>query len=405
MSQPLPPGQGPVDPRAAFTPPPPPQGGGWIPPLPPGVPPGGYPGGPRGFPGGPGGPGGPPYGPPYGPLPWRKPGGRIRRFLVAALLLVILLDLIGVNLLFFVAIGAGVMKVKETVVIDGNTDTIAAIPVSGLITDESAHEFDQALSAAETDKNVKALVLEIDTPGGSASSSDDMYHRLMVFKSNMKTAGRNVPVIVSMGGMATSGGYYVACGGDYIFAQPATMTANIGVLMPRFNVSELINKYGIKEATIVGTGGEFKNLGSMFEPENEKATQYLQGLVDATLAQFKKVVIDGRHGKLPADTSAIFNGRVYMADDAMKLGLVDKIGYHEEAYEYAKTAASASGARVVRYEPPLSLMHLITSQSIIPIPGAHAKSGQSITIDGVNVDIHDLADLLAPRPMYLWQGN
>ena len=232
-----------------------------------------------------------------------------------------------------------------------------------------------------------------------------MYHRLQVFKDNMKTANRTVPVIVSMGGMATSGGYYVSCGGDYIFAEPATMTANIGVLMPRFNISALMDKYGVKETTIVGTGGEFKNLGSMFQPENDKATAYLQGLVDATLNQFKKVVTDGRKGHLPADTSNIFNGRVYMANDALKLGLIDKIGYHEEAYAYAKTAANSPDAKVVRYQPPSTLEKLLgaDSQSTVPAMGAH--SGSNVTINGVNLDVRQLAGLLAPRPMYLWEGN
>jgi protease-4 len=346
----------------------------------------------------------PGFGPP--PFGFQRPRRPVFRFLVAAILFVLLLDLIGANLAFFAAVGAAATtKVKEVTLIDGDTSTIAAIPVTGLIDDDTAHQFDQFLSAAESDKTVKAIVLEIDTPGGSASASDTMYHRLQVFKDNMKSAGRTVPVIVSMGGMATSGGYYVACGGDYLFAQPATMTANIGVLMPRFNISELLDKYGVKETTIVGTGGEFKNLGSMFQPENEKAQQYLQGLVDATLAQFKKVVTDGRRGHLPADTSAIFNGRVYMADDALKLGLIDKIGYHEEAYAYAKSAANSPGARVVRYSPPSALERLLSTDSLSQIPAGKATSGSNVTINGVNIDIRQLADLLAPRPMYLWQGN
>jgi protease-4 len=343
--------------------------------------------------------------PPYGPPPRR---GGILRAILATLLLVILLDLILINLAIFASIGAASTQshARQITLVDGNAEQIvAAIPVDGLITDDTAHQFDEFLSAAEADKTVKAIVLEVDTPGGSASASDTMHHRLSVFRANMKAANRNIPVIVSMGGMATSGGYYVSCGGDYIFAEPITMTANIGVLMPDFNIYELMNKYGIKDTTIVGSGGTYKDLGSMFQPVNDKATEYLQGLCDAMLDQFKKVVIEGRKSHLPADTSDIFNGRVYMGPRAMELGLVDKIGYREDAYEYAQTAANISGAKVVRYQPASTLEKLLDPDAIAHIAGPQAKGTQTINLNGVNVDLHQLADLLSPRPMYLWMGK
>ena len=224
-------------------------------------------------------------------------------------------------MIFSAAASAGGNPTRSVTLVEGASDnTVAVVPVEGLITEETAKQFDRFLTAAEKDKNVKAVVLEINTPGGSATASDEMYHRLDRFKTDTRDAGRTVPVVVSMGGMATSGGYYVACGADYIFAQPATMTANIGVIFPRFNVSELIKKYGVEETTIVASGCDFKNAGSMFKPEDEKGQAYLQGLVDATFTQFKKVVNDGRKSKLPADTSGIFNGRVYMAGEGLNWG-------------------------------------------------------------------------------------
>jgi protease IV len=227
-----------------------------------------------------------------------------------------------------------------------------------------------------------------------------MYHRLARFKADAK-----VPVVVTMGGEATSGGYYVACGADYIFARPATMTANIGVLMPQFNVYDLMTKYGVKETTIVSSGADYKNLGSMFEPDDPKARAYLQGLTDAIFEQFKNVVREGRKGKLPADTSDVFNGRVYMAADALKLGLIDKIGYSEDAYDYAKTAAGLTAAKVVRYQPAPMLQRLLGGDSLSNVSGAKAQSSPTgITVNGVSVDLRQLGDLIAPRPMYLWQG-
>ncbi|MGA2233504.1 MAG: signal peptide peptidase SppA [Tepidisphaeraceae bacterium] len=392
MTQSLPPGQGPVDPSGAFAPPPPPgAGGGW---MPPGGPP------PRAFPMGPGG---------FGPMfPRHRRKRTILRFIVGAILLIVLLDLIGLNLIILGAIGAPHPKVGQVTVVDSTSDsTVAVIPVvTDLMTDDTASQFDKFLTAAEGDSSVKAIVLAIDTPGGSASAADAMHHRLMQFKANAKAKGQNIPVVVTMGGMATSGGYYVACGADYIFAEPATMTANIGVLMPRFNVSDLFSKYGIKETTIHDTEGEYKNAGSMFQPENPKDQAYLQGLIDATFAQFKKVVQDGRGARLKSDPE-IFNGRVYMADDALKYGLIDKIGYAEDAYDFAATTAGVKGAKVVRYTPAPLIQQLLDPDAIANLTRQESAAAPSktVNVNGVNIDLRQLINLLAPRPMYLWSGN
>jgi protease-4 len=332
-----------------------------------------------------------------------RPGGFFRRAVVTLLLVLLLIDLVGINLIILAAVSATAQsRVRQVSVVDNSSDqTIVAIPIEGLITDDSATQFDQFLTAAAQDKNVKAVVLEIDTPGGMASAADAMHHRLERFKAENK-----IPVVVSMGSLATSGGYYLACGADYIFAEPSTMTADIGVLMPRFNVSDLMAKYGVKETTIVSTGAPYKNMGSMFEPEDPMATAYLQGLTDAIFEQFKKVVSDGRKGKLAADTTNIFNGRVYMAADALALGLIDKIGYPEDAYDYAKSAAGLSAAKVVRYESSPLLQRLLGADSLSSVTGAKTESGATpITVNGVGVDIRHLSDFLTPRPMYLWQGN
>lgn len=340
-----------------------------------------------------------------------RAGWPFLRFLVGAILIVILLDLLGINLaaLGIITLGSsgessGVRKV--TVVKSDAEQTIAAIPIDGLITGDSTTQLDQYLTAAEDDKDVKAVVLEIDTPGGEASAADAMYHRLQKFKADEKASGQSVPVIAAMGGLATSGGYYVACGADYIFAEPTTWTADIGVLIPRFNVSEFLARYGVKETTIVSTGADYKNLGSMFQPEDPKAQAYLQSLADSAFDRFKQVVSEGRHGKLPADTTDIFNGKVYTADEALKLGLIDKIGYQNDAYDYARTAANVSAARVERYQPPTTLERLLGADSLSNIFGAKAQAARGdVIIDGVSVDLRRLADLIAPRPMYLWRGN
>jgi protease-4 len=337
-----------------------------------------------------------------------RPGGAFLRIVLALLALVILIDLVILNLGILGGLASAAQSSharKVTLVSSVSEQTIAVVPVEGLIDDDMAKQFDELLSAVSDDRTVKAVVLAVDTPGGSASSSDAMYHRLQVFKADAKKRGDDIPIIASMGGMGTSGGYYVSCGADYIFAEPATLTANIGVLFPRFNVSKFLNDHGVQETTIVASGCDYKNLGSMFSPEDEKGRAYLQGLVDGTFDQFKHVVLEGRHN-LPADKSNIFNGRVYMAPDALKLGLIDAIGYNEDAYDYAKKAANISDAKVVRYEPAPYLQRLLGADSLSNITGGQTQNqARTFTVNGVSFDVTNLTDLLAPRPMYLWMGN
>jgi protease IV len=262
MTQPLPPGQNPVDPRGAFS----------MPPLPAVPPPGMPPPGPMIY---------PPM-PPFMPPPRR--GGRwiLLTMLIIALAVSVLINMVQLG----VALVGAAAEVRQTVISGEGSDKIAVVPIDGIIDDNSTQTFETLLKEVEKDSAVRALVVEIDTPGGSATASDEMYHRLDEFKKN-----KNVPVVIAMRGMATSGGYYVSSAGDYIFAEPGCLTGNIGVLFPRFNLSKMVNKWGVYESTLTATtpGHSYKNAGSMFEPENPQDEVYLQGLVDGTFSQFKLV--------------------------------------------------------------------------------------------------------------------
>src|SRR5207253_10849619 len=172
------------------------------------------------------------------------------------------------------------------------------------------------MNQAEKDNDVKAVVIEVDSPGGSVSASDQIYHRIEQYKK----AHPGTPLVISQGGLAASGGYYVSCAGDYIFAQPSTLTGNIGVLMPRFNVSKLMDKWGVQETTITSTGATYKNAGSMFKPANEKDDQYIQDLADKAFDQFKAVVQSGRKLKR-AEVDKVADGRILIAADAKSVRL------------------------------------------------------------------------------------
>jgi protease-4 len=208
-------------------------------------------------------------------------------------------------------------------------------------------------------------------------------------------------VVVAQSGLAASGGYYVSCAGDYIIAQPSTLTGNIGVLLPQYNVSQLFDKWGIKETTITSTGATYKNAGSMFQPEKAEDRAYLQDIADKAFAQFKDVVAKGRQGKLKKPLADVANGKIYTAADAQALGLIDQIGYAQDAYEYAAKKAGLSKPTVVKYHDPPSFFDAFTSRSNVGAPQGNAGN---LTINGVNIDAGAIRELTTPRLLYLWRG-
>ena len=290
---------------------------------------------------------------------------------------------------------------REAMLVEGDPNQkVAVVPLNGVIMTEQSMKFDRFIRQVEHDDTVKAIVIEVDSPGGSVTASDEIYQRILRFKTNRP----GVPVVVSMGSLATSGGYYVACAADQVFAQPTTMTGNIGVLLPRFNVHKLMQEWGIEETTIESTGATFKNAGSMFKPEKPEETQYLQDIADNAFAQFKQVVVNGRGKKLTQPIDQIANGKVYLTDEALALGLIDQSGYPSDAYAYAATQAGLGNPQVVRYQDPPTLLDLLSAQSNVP---ASAKSSGGVTVNGVNVNVDSgmLHELMTPRLMYLWRGQ
>jgi protease-4 len=293
--------------------------------------------------------------------------------------------------------------VTQTVVVEGSTsEKIAIIPVTGVIRQRTFDDFNQMLTLAEKDQNVKAIVIAVNTPGGAVSPSDEINARINRFRKNNPKR----PVVVSMGGMATSGGYYVSCAADYIIAEPTTLTGNIGVIQVRYNVSKLANEYGVQETTITAPRDGYKNAGSSFKPVSEKETLYWQSIIDDAYGTFKTVVGKGREGKLTQKIEQIADGQVYPADKALALGLIDSIGYENDAYDQAAKLANLSNKHVVKYSKQQGILDVLG--------GMEGKShlspkstGASLNINGVNVNIdrETLDELSRPGIMYLWRGQ
>ncbi|MBU0516269.1 MAG: signal peptide peptidase SppA [Proteobacteria bacterium] len=202
----------------------------------------------------------------------------------------------------------------------------------------------EELALAAKDSDVKGLLVRIMSPGGSITGSDIIFHLIRDFKRKKK-----VPVVACLVSLATSGGYYVALAADEIYALPTTITGSIGVVVVKLNVAGLLKKLGIQNETY--TSGPNKNMFSQLKPDTPGQRAIIDGLVKAMYARFVDVV--ARRRRLPlAKVQRLADGRIYLAPEALKLGLIDKLGYIEDAVARIKTLAGVKDARVVVYSRP-----------------------------------------------------
>jgi protease IV len=397
-----PPGQGPVDPRGAFAPPPPP-----------GAPShvaqqqyGGYTGPPQGGFGAPNMPPPPPMmmpPPMYYPPPPPKQGGGFARAIFMTLATAVFGMSIALNvyLLAFSSIFSGGGGSQQHTLLSGDLkQKVAVVPLRGLIDDTSRQRFEKLIQRIESDSDVKAMVIEIDSPGGTVSASDEIHARLVRLKKE-----KGIPIVVAMGGVAASGGYYIACAADSIVAERTTLTGSIGVVMERYDLTKLADKWGIADASIHSTGADYKTAGSMLKTMTADEQKYILGLIDHSFGIFKDVVKRGRETKLKAPIDEIANGKIYTTAEAIKLGLVDQEGYAHDAYAAAATLAGLNDKHVVRYDPIPSFFDVFGAESKANI--APRGGGAGVTINGVNVNVDGniLREIATPKMMYLWRGQ
>ena len=269
------------------------------------------------------------------------------------------------------------------------TDKIAIISITGTI--EEGEDYKDFIDAAMDDKAVKGVVLRVDSPGGTVSGSDYILDRLNKLREKK-------PIVVSMGSMACSGGYYVSmCVGDEkdsIFIEPTGWTGSIGVIISRYDASELFNKkLGVFEDPI--TSGRNKAMGSPLLPLNEEQRKIFQDLVDDSFIRFKDIVKQGRprYVKNPQELDNLATGQVYSANQALELGLVDKIGFLDDAVERVCDLAKvhSKSAQVVKYTKEASFKEMLLSIQ---------KSDKPNVVDDVKNVVNKAA---SPKAYYLWQ--
>lgn len=244
----------------------------------------------------------------------------------------------------------------------------------------------EVLTVAAKDQQVKALVIRVNSPGGTVTASDILYHEIRTFKEQ-----RKIPVIVSIMDMGTSGGYYIAAAGDKIVAHPSTVTGSLGVIMLTVNASGLLEKIGVA-ATAVASGPK-KDMGSPLRPMTSEERAIFQGVIDEFYAQFLHVIERGRPNLTAEQVRELADGRIYSGEQARKLGLIDQIGYLEDAIALAKTEAGVDEARVVTYHRPGEYRNNIYSSFL---------GGAGPWPDWARLDLMALVQSGAPQFMYLW---
>ena len=200
----------------------------------------------------------------------------------------------------------------------------------------------EKLERAAADKRVVAVVLRVNSPGGTVTASDMMYQEVMRFKRN---TGK--PVVATMMDTATSGAYYVSLASDRIVASPSTVTGSVGVLMEFINVEGLFGKIGLRAEVI--KSGEKKDIGSPTRALTPEERALLQNVNLAMFQRFTGTVRAGRPAMTDADVATISDGRIVTAQQALDLHMVDRVGYLEDAIAEARALAGVGGADVILY--------------------------------------------------------
>ena len=264
-------------------------------------------------------------------------------------------------------------------------DRIAVVPIEGVINDEKAKTINRHLKQYGEDSRVKAVILRIDSPGGGVSASQEIYREVKRLKEDKKKK-----VVVSMGSVAASGGYYVACSADKIFANPGTVTGSIGVIAEWLNYKDLAEWAKLKP--VVFKSGEFKDTGSPTRELTEAEKKYFQAIIDELYNQFVGAVTEGRQGKGESGAELtrerviqLADGRVYTGETAKKNGLVDEIGNYEDVIKATAKLVQIKGEPQIVTPPKqkegLSLLDLLLGATKIKDISPSQLPNQLMDID------------------------
>ncbi len=244
-----------------------------------------------------------------------------RKWLIGVLIAVLILAA-G---LFFIVVSAAVLFKGEGIEFASFTDRVGILELKGVI--EESETFNRQLKSFREDKSIRAVVVRIESPGGGVAPSQEIYEQLSRLRDET-----DKPVVVSMGSIAASGGYYVACAADSILAVPGALTGSIGVMLEFPNLQEVLRKVGISFEVV--KSGAHKDIASPWRTMTDQERRVLQDMVDDVFNQFVEVV--SRERGLPVDSVlSLADGRVFTGRQAKALGLVDSTGVFQDALDMA----------------------------------------------------------------------
>ena len=248
-------------------------------------------------------------------------------------------------------------------------------------------KFLEELDKARRSHSVKAVVLRVNSPGGSVTASELMHNEIMRFRESGK------PVVVMMMDVAASGAYYISCAADEIIACRSTVTGSIGVIMQTIEFTGTMQKIGMKADAI--TSGPMKAAGNPLEPLTPEQREVFQNIVNSMYAQFVDVVAAGRPKLSREQAETLADGRVYTAEQALGLGLIDRIGSMQDAIAVAKQRAGVRNARIVSYIRPYGY--------VANYYGSAPASPPSADLNLLKVEMDRGIESARSPFMYLWE--
>lgn len=261
--------------------------------------------------------------------------------------------------------------------------------------------FAEKLDKARRDRDVRALIVRINSPGGTVSASDIMHRELLAFRK----ARPDVKVAAEILDVGASGGYYLACGAPRIYALPSSLTGSIGVIFQTFSMQGMLAKIGVSTDAI--TSGKNKDMASPLRDRNPEELKILHALVDTYYEGFLRVVLEGRkdsaikvtRDRLTGGEAPLADGRVFTGEQAKAVGLVDDLLYPAQVVEQMRADAGIRRGKLVVYHRPLGY-----KGSIYATAPAGPVAGPS-TINLLNIDAASMLDPVQPRFLFLWTAS
>lgn len=349
----------------------------------------------------------PPAPPPYyhpGSLPVPPPRRRMSGLTIFLIILCGFLLLIVIGIAASKSAGLALGgdfsgRLLEKVIIPGEgkqPEKIAIVTIEGVIKGTGSHisgedmveQVSKQLRRAAEDDKVKGVLIQLDSPGGGLCASDIIRHELM----QLQEAGKKV--VICIGALAASGGLYISAPADYIVANPTALVGSIGVIMTRFQVKEMIRKLGIKYDPI--KSADMKDIGSPFRDLSQEERKYFQDLIYDFNERFISIVSDGRKLDIEA-VRKLANGKIYSAEQALDYGLIDMIGYFDDALEKTKELAGVKEPLIIKYAKRFEELGILTSL---------LEGEGSFSLTEVRSLLTTLIDMDAtPKVMAIWDGR